>query len=128
MVREVRKNEAVKYVKQAEEFIASAMENFDSSRYNAAGFNAVQAMINANDALTVYHIERRASKDHREALKLHLDVVRIINDGAQREKLKDAIEQRANAGYLGNSLSKKDADKLLRHAIQFLSWVKKYLN
>ncbi len=109
---------------QSEEFLESAKQNLDEVRFNAAGFNAVQAMINANDCLTIHFLEKRASKDHREALKLLADVVKIINDGSQRVKLKEAIEMRSNAGYLGEGLSKNKAQRLVTISVQFHYWVK----
>lgn len=127
MVKEVRKKEAALYLNQAEEFLASAIQNLNQKRLNAAGFSAIQSMINANDALTIYHLERRASKDHREAIKMHIDVVKIINDGSQKGRFKEAMDKRAYVGYLGIPISKKDADKLLRSAKLFLIWVRKYV-
>lgn len=84
-------------------------------------------MINANDALTIYFLERRASKDHREAIKMHIDVIRIINDRSQRNRLKEALDLRSYVGYLGTPISKRDAEKLVRSATQFILWVKKYI-
>jgi HEPN domain-containing protein len=127
MVKEIRKKEAFQYLRQAEEFLESASQNMKEKRLNAAGFSAIQSMINANDALTIYYLERRASKDHREAIKFHVDVVKIINDGAQRVRFKEAMDKRAYVGYLGTPISKKDAEKLLRYAKQFLMWVKNYV-
>jgi HEPN domain-containing protein len=127
MVKEIRKKEAFQYLNQAEEFLASASQNFKEKRLNAAGFSAIQSMINANDALTIYYLERRASKDLREAIKLHIDVVKIINDGSQRNRFKEAMDKRAYVGYLGTPISKKDAEKLLRSANHFYIWVKKYV-
>ncbi len=127
MVKEIRKKEAFQYLSQADEFLASASQNLLEKRYNAAGFSAIQSMINANDALTIYYLERRASKDHREAIKMHVDVVKIINDGSQKSRFKEAMDKRAYVGYLGTPVSKKEAEKLLRTATQFLIWVSKYV-
>lgn len=127
MVSEVKKKEAIQYLDQAEEFLASSKDNLIKDRYNAAGFNAIQSMINANDALTIYFLERRASRDHREAIKMHIDVVKIINDSAWRKKLKESLDMRSNAGYSGTNISKKDAGKLIRHATQFIGWVRNHL-
>ncbi|UCE74264.1 MAG: HEPN domain-containing protein [Methanomassiliicoccales archaeon] len=127
MVKEIRKKEAFLYLNQADEFLASASQNLKENRLNAAGFSAIQSMINANDALTIYYLERRASKDHREAIKLHVDVVKIINDGSQRSRFKEAMDKRAYVGYLGTPISKKEAEKLRRFAKQFLIWVRKYV-
>ncbi len=66
MVREVKKDEAFNYLKKAEEFTGSAQDNFIKGRFNAAGFDATQAIINSNDALTIFFLEKRASSDHRK--------------------------------------------------------------
>jgi len=124
MVKDIRKGDAAKYLAQADEFLNAAKNSLESGMFNAAAFNAVQAMINANDALTGSYLGQRASADHREGLKLHADVVRIINDGSQRDKLKDAMELRSHAGYMGVAISKADAERTVRHAVQFVSWVR----
>jgi len=127
MVKEVEKTESGSYIKQAEEFLDLAKKGFESKYYNAAGFNAIQAIINANDAICIFILGRRASADHREAVKLHTDVIRIINDATQKRRLSGALEQRSETGYLGKSISKYTAEKLIKDAIVFLEWVKKHL-
>lgn len=127
MVTEVKKKKAIQYLKQSEEFLASSKDNLKSGRNNASGFNAAQSMINANDALTLYFLGRRASRDHSEAIKLHIDVVKIINDSSWRKKLKESLDMRSNAGYTGSNISKTDAEKLVRYAAQFIGWVRNYL-
>jgi HEPN domain-containing protein len=127
MVKEVRKKEAFLYLNQAEEFLSSAIHDLKEGRFNACGFSAIQSMINANDALTIYFLERRASKDHREAIRMHVEVIKIINDGSFRTRFREAMDKRANVGYLGTPISKKDAEKLLRSAKMFLLWVRRYV-
>jgi HEPN domain-containing protein len=127
MARQVKKHEARAYLKQAEEFLSSARDNLTNRRFNAAGFNAIQSIINANDALTIYFLERRASADHKEAIRLHIDVVRVISDSAQRETIKRALDMRSEAGYLGKPILEKKAAKLIKNAVSFIGWVKKYV-
>ena len=127
MVKEVNKKEALNYLKQAEEFLDSARDNLNAGRFNVAGFNATQSIINANDALTIYFLGRRASKDHREAIKLHVDVVREINDSSCRNIIKTALDMRSTVGYMGLSTSRKNAENLIRLASKFIEWVKKYV-
>jgi HEPN domain-containing protein len=127
MVKEIRKHEAGNYLEQSGEFLESARDNLDKDRFNAAGFNAIQSMINANDALTIFFLEQRASKDHKEAVLLHVEVVRIINDSSCRGIFKEAMDLKSTAGYLGKSVSKGEAEKLLKNAIRFLEWVKMYV-
>lgn len=127
MVKELRRAEAKKYMKQAQEFLEAAVENMKEHRYNVAGFTAIQAMINSNDALTIYYLEKRGSSDHRECILLHKEVIKQINDGSQRDKLKEALELRSNAGYMGEAISKNKAERMVRLASIFIEWVKKYL-
>ena len=70
MARTVRREAAAGFVRQAEEFLESARRNFEERRYNAAGFDAVQSLINANDALTAHFLGAVPSLDHREAMKI----------------------------------------------------------
>jgi len=63
-----------------------------AGRLNVAGFDAVQSLINANDALTAHFLGTIASLDHREAVRLHVDVVRIVGDASQRDVLKGALD------------------------------------
>lgn len=127
MVKEISKSEAGSHVKISEEFLDSARDNINKNRFNAAGFDAIQSIINANDALTVKFLGQRASRDHKEANRLHVDVIKIINDNTCRGILKNSLETRADAGYTGRDLSKGDAGTLVSNAIRFLDWVKRYV-
>lgn len=127
MVRKIIKVEADSYLRKAEEFLSSAQDNLTNGRPNAAGFDATQAIINANDALTIYFLEKRASTDHREAIKLHIDVIRITSDSSCRNIIKNALEMRSAVGYLGESIAHSKAATLVRSAIKFVDWVKRYI-
>jgi hypothetical protein len=70
-------------------------------------------IINANDALTIYFLGRCASKDHREAIKLHVDVIRITNDNTCKKIIRDALEIRTSVGYLGKSISRGGSERLV---------------
>jgi len=127
MAREVKKSESSSYLMLADEFLELSKNGFEKKFYNASGFNAIQATINANDALCIYFLKRRASADHREAIKLHVDVVRTINDSSQRQRISYVLEKRSEVGYLGKPISESTAEKLLKDAIIFIEWTKKYI-
>lgn len=124
MVREVEKHKVLDYLLQAEEFLASAQDNLNKNRFNAAGFDAIQAMININDALTINYLGQRASADHREAVRLHIDVVKIIHDNKFVERFKEALDRRSETGYLGKKINEKEATKLIELSFRFLEWTK----
>jgi HEPN domain-containing protein len=124
MAREMKKADALNYIRQAEEFLAAAKDDHAAERYNAATFSAIQSMMNANDALTIHYLGQRASSDHREAIKLHSDVARVINDPTQKSRLADALGQRSNAGYGGDIMLEGDSEKAVKNASRFIEWVK----
>ena len=127
MARELDKEEAKNYLKKAEEFLEESRDAMIKSRFNASGFNAIQSVINANDALTIYVAGIRASKDHREAIRTHTETIRLINDSYGKKILINALEKRSEVGYSGKDASKALAEKLLKDAMNFIEWVKKYV-
>lgn len=128
MARTVRLEATAGFVRQAEEFLQSARTNFEEERYNAAGFDAVQSIINANDALTARFLGAVASLDHREAVRLHADVVRLLGDASQAEGLKRALDERSAFGYLGVVASRERTERVVRIAARFLEWVRRTLD
>lgn len=50
------KGRANNSLQQSKEFLSSAIDNLSKNRANAAGFNAIQAIINANNALTIHFL------------------------------------------------------------------------
>jgi HEPN domain-containing protein len=127
MVRIVKKHEAENYLAQAEEFLDSARNNLIANRLNASGFDAIQAIINANDALTIHFLEKRASADHREAVQFHIEVVKIVGDSSQRNFVKQALDMRSEYGYLGKGVSREDTEYLIKGTIKFINWVRKQI-
>ena len=127
MARTVERDASAGFLRQAKEFLESARRNFEERRYNAAGFDAVQSLINGNDAVTAHLLGTVASMDHREAVRLHMDVVRILGDSSQKDPLKRDLEQRSVFGYLGVSASRGQAERVLRDAARFLAWVQRTL-
>jgi len=115
------------FMKKAEEFLEMAKDAFLKEKYDTTALLSGQAVINANDGLTFKFLKKRASKSHEEALKLHLTVVRIINDSTGRKYLKRLIDARRKYGYTKSFCSKTEAERLLRDANKFISWVRIFI-
>lgn len=124
MVREVRKETAKNYLIKAEEFYASALENFQKARYDAACFDASQAIILANDSFCIAILGKRASKDHREAISLHLQAARVVADTSKRDIVSIGLDHRSEFGYTEKTAKQKDAHQLIVRARRFIDWVK----
>ncbi len=121
MARETRKDEAMKFLKKAEEFYLSAMENYQKSRLNASIFNSSQAVILANDAFCIFGLGRRASKDHREAISLHVEAAASKEN--KKEIVAEALEKRGAFGYTEKETNASEANLLLIRTRRFLDWV-----
>jgi HEPN domain-containing protein len=122
MARKVRKESAKEFLKKSEEFYYSALENYQKSRYDVSVFDSSQAIILANDAFCIFKLGRRASKDHREAIRLHVQA----SEGkkSKREIVAEALEKRSEFGYTEKKSSQKSANLLLIRTKRFIDWVK----
>ncbi len=125
MAREVRKEEAKKFLEKSGEFYYSALENYQKGRFNAAAFDAAQAIILANDAFCISMLGRRANKDHNEAIQLHVQAA--SNSESKKDILTDALDKRNAFGYTETSSNEKEANLLLIRSNRFIDWVKNRL-
>lgn len=122
MVREVRKEGAKRFIKKAEEFYSSALENYQKGRYNASIFDSSQTIILANDAFCIFNLGKRASKDHREAIQLHIQA--SFGKESKKEIVTEALEKRSEFGYTERQGTEKESNLILIRAKRFLDWVK----
>lgn len=116
------KEYAKDFLKKAKKFLEIAKENIGKYPEEAA-FNAIQASINANDAFTICILEKRASKDHREAILLHKEAAAKIGE-SKSEIIHMQIDSRDATGYdVKKSLSKAECETLIKRAERFVNWV-----
>jgi len=127
MVKEYPKDYAKDFLKKSKKFLEIA--TFILKKYpEEAAFNATQSIINANDALTIFMLGKRASKDHREAILLHKEVVKKIGDSSKLSIVQMSLESREGTGYdIKKSLGKKDCEILIKRAERFVNWVENIL-
>lgn len=122
MAREVRRDEARKFLRKSEEFYQSALENYQKARYDASVFDSSQSIILANDAFCIFFLGRRASKDHREAIQMHAQA--SVGMESKKEIVTEALEKRSEFGYTERKANDKEANLLLIRSKRFLDWVK----
>jgi len=100
------------------------LENFPEE----SAFNAIQSIINANDALTIFNIGKKATKDHREAILLHKEVVRKTGDSSKLSIIQISLDARDAVGYdVKKIFGRKKCEILVKRAERYLFWVKSYL-
>jgi len=122
----MKKEDKIKFqvrIKDADEFIASSKDNLDLGRYKASLDHAIDAVIAANDAFTIYLLEQVASIDHREAIQLHKLAGQKINENKANE-IAEMLEERHRKTYRTVSVNKDLAELIFKRSTRFLNWVK----
>lgn len=125
MKREPKEN-ALQRIKDANEFLSSANDNFEKRRFKVCVDNAVDAMIAANDAFTIGLIEQLATRNHREAVRLHIEAGRKISAN-KSSLLKKMLDLRHKKTYRPVSVSKNLAEETLRKATKFVRWIEEQI-
>jgi len=126
MVREYPKRYAKEFLEKAKKFLKIAKQSLNECPEEAA-FNAVQATINANDGLTIWALEKRASRDHREAILLHKEAAAKIGE-SKINILRMEIDARDIAGYDAKKcFSKNECNSLIKKAERFVDWVERII-
>lgn len=110
-------------LKDAEEFVKSAKDNLEKERYKASLDHSVDAVIAANDAFIIFFIEQIPSLDHNEAISLHKEAGKKINENKASE-IALLLEERHRRTYRSVPVSKDLAEITLKKSIRFLDWVK----
>ena len=122
MVREVKIQEAKGYMEKAESFYLAALDDLEKGRYDACVFNASQSIILGNDCYCIFFLERRPSKDHKEAIEMHKEA--SGGRPSRKDVIEDALEKRGIFGYTEKNASQQEAKLILTKARRFLDWVK----
>ncbi len=126
-MRDYPKSYAKDFLEKSKKFLEIA-KGMESKYPEEAAFNAVQATINANDAFTIAVLERRASKDHREALILHKEAAAKIGD-SRIDIIHKELDSRDAAGYdVKKIMTKQECETLIKRAERFIIWVEGIVN
>ena len=110
-------------LKDADEYIQSAKENLEKQRTKACLDHAIDAVIAANDAFTIFMIEEIASTDHREAIALHKEAGKKISENKSSD-LALLLEERHRKSYRPVTVTSQLAEIDLNKAIKFVEWVR----
>lgn len=89
---------------------------------------AVQAVIAASDALTIYHLGvRSAAGDHQDAISVFSRLRNVANLDQAQTHLHRVLDHKAQIEYSGKSLRRKDFDAVVDHARKFVEYARKHL-
>jgi len=108
--------------KKADEFVASAKDALEESRWNAAGLNAIHAGICAGDAALIASAGlRSASQDHGATIQLLDDQVPEFAKSQQRH-LAGLLRMKNQVAYEQRLLTQTEARQLVDHADRLVRW------
>jgi len=127
MVEEYPKEYSKDFLVKSKKFLEIAKSNLYKYPEEAA-FNATQAIINANDALTIFILGKKATKDHREAIILHKEVIKKIGDSSKLPIIQQSLESREATGYdIKKRFGKQNSEILIKKAERFVDWVESWI-
>lgn len=119
----VAKSEYRNFLAKAREFGSMMELAIAEGKWNAAGLQAVHAVISASDAVIVYYGGVRSSElDHREVVGLLHDIIGESAAVAGRH-VSRVIAKKNLVEYEGRSIPQKDAREMAEHAQRFFEWV-----
>ncbi len=124
MIKEKKENAEIR-LEDSYEFIASAKDNLSKERFKASIDHSVDACIAANDAFTIKHLEKIASKSHYEAIDLHRDVSKKFGED-KCNLLRFLLNTRHTFTYRAVKADKKQAEENFKKSVEFISWVKEH--
>lgn len=112
------RNHAAAFLRKAEEYLASAEDNFDLERYTPAAGDAIHAGINAKDAMvTMLTGATSKARDHSVAAT---ELGRALGQRPEAAKAEQALRQlvamKTDVEYGTNLLTSNKTAPLLRRA------------
>lgn len=122
------KEDYIKFLKKADEFLEIMHVSLKKEKWNAAGLNAIHAGISANDALLTFHFGLRSiSPKHDDAVRLLISMMKRADTETKAKHLRSLLSMKNMVEYEGRLFSKKEAESLAKHAERFLNWIKSLL-
>lgn len=125
--KSVSEQEALSYLKKAEEFYLTMAEAFQKGRWNAAGLAGVHCVISATDALLGKKARIRSSgESHLEAVQLLKQHITDDNVGAQSQRLYRVLSEKSLVEYDSREFREADAASVVKDVGRYFEWVKTY--
>jgi len=127
--RDVARNLYTNYLKRSDECFTAAKESLSKGDWNAVAICAIHSCISAGDALCIYFLgKRHAGPNHRDAVVL-LDIIKSGNIEVKNNanRLRKILGVKNMAEYEERLVRRSEAEKVLKDAERFLSFVRREL-
>ncbi len=123
--RSVSEQEALSYLRKAEEFYLTMVEAFERRRWNSAGLAGVHCAISATDAALGKKVRLRSSgESHYEAVELLKQHVQDPHAGAQAQRLSRILSEKSRVEYDSREFREGEAAAIVKDVGRYLEWVK----
>lgn len=110
------------YLSKADEALRSMRADLAAERFNSVGVQAIQTVISASDAVTVFHLGVRSTgRDHREVLDL-LRRVAAEDLDLFRRHVSIVLDVKNMVQYEPGALEPKVARRIALQAERVLEW------
>jgi uncharacterized protein (UPF0332 family) len=124
MTRTTDSRKAINYITKAENSLHMAKIAIEQNAYDNAVMSAVHSAINALDALTSFHLNKRASGAHTDVLSLIKGILTIQEHNDIEKQLKSLLSLKNTSEYQPELMSQKDAQDSIKWAERILTKVK----
>jgi hypothetical protein len=126
--RDVPRDHYGSRLKNALERLAAMEQILAGGHQDPALVLAVQAVIAASDALTIYHLgERSAAGDHQDAISVFSRIPQVPDIDQARTHLNRVLDHKSEIEYSGKALRKKELESIVDHARRFVNFARKHL-
>jgi hypothetical protein len=123
--RPVSEQEAVSYLRKAEEFYLTMTEAFQKRRWNSAGLAGVHCAISATDAILGKKARLRSSgESHLDAAELLKQHVQEPNAGAHVQRLTRILGEKSLVEYDSREFREAEAAAVVKDVGRYFEWVK----
>lgn len=123
--RPVSEQEALSYLKKAEEFYLTMAEAFQKRRWNAAGLAGVHCAISATDALLGKKIRiRSSSESHSDAVHLLKQHIQDPSIATQSQRLYRVLSEKSLVEYDSREFREAEAAAVVKDVGRYFEWVK----
>lgn len=123
--RSVTEQEALSYLRKAEEFYLTMTEAFEKRRWDSAGLAGVHCVISATDAVLGKKARiRSAGESHFEAVQLLKQHVQDAHAGAQSQRLARILSDKSLVEYDSRQFHEDEAASIVKDVGRYLEWVR----
>ncbi len=124
MTRDIDFQKYANYITKAEKSLQLAKIALERQAYDGAVMNCVHSAINALDALTTFHLNKRASESHTEVLLLVKEILTGSEFKDMERQFSSLLSLKNTSEYQPDFMTSNQAENSIKWAERILNKVK----